>query len=143
METEVDCKKEKELFFSYMWIFAVGAIFLLLIWWLYYDNKSDKKKIEEARGFYEIIDQINKFSDIVWFNRHKNREYQIMNGEIEVVSSDMYDVYNSKQVLKSIWDGALKSAKQKEAIYGEELYPKSDFELGMINGKLSALRWVL
>jgi hypothetical protein len=23
------------------------------------------------------------------------------------------------------------------------LYPKSDFELGMINGKLSALRWVL
>ncbi len=98
---------------------------------------------EEARGFYEIIDQINKFSDIVWFNRHKNREYQIMNGEIEVVSSDMYDAYNSKQVLKSIWDGALKSAKQKEAIYGEELYPKSDFELGMINGKLSALRWVL
>ena len=68
METEIDCKKEKELFFSYMWIFAVGAIFLLLIWWLYYDNKSDKKKIEEARGFYEIIDQINKFSDIVWFN---------------------------------------------------------------------------
>ena len=102
-----------------------------------------QKKIEEARGFYEIIDQINKFSDIVWFNRHKNREYQIMNGEIEVVSSDMYDAYNSKQVLKSIWDGALKSAKQKEAIYGEELYPKSDFELGMINGKLSALRWVL
>ncbi len=47
-----------------------------------------KKKIEEARGFYEIIDQINKFSDIVWFNRHKNREYQIMNGEIEVVSSE-------------------------------------------------------
>ena len=94
METEIDCKKEKELFFSYMWIFAVGAIFLLLIWWLYYDNKSDKKKIEEARGFYEIIDQINKFSDIVWFNRHKNREYQIMNGEIEVVSSDMYDAYN-------------------------------------------------
>ena len=143
METEIDCKKEKELFFSYMWIFAVGAIFLLLIWWLYYDNKSDKKKIEEARGFYEIIDQINKFSDIVWFNRHKNREYQIMNGEIEVVSSDMYDAYNSKQILKSIWDRALKSAKQKEAIYGEELYPKSDFEWGMINGKLSALRWVL
>ncbi len=44
MEPDINCKKEKELFFSYMWIFAVGAIFLLLIWWLYYDNKSDKKK---------------------------------------------------------------------------------------------------
>ncbi len=83
--------------------FCCRCNLLLLIWW-YTLIINLIKKIEEARGFYEIIDQINKFSDIVWFNRHKNREYQIMNGEIEVVSSDMYDAYNSKQVLKSIWD---------------------------------------
>ncbi|WP_420061031.1 hypothetical protein ACOAK2_11755 (plasmid) [Aliarcobacter butzleri] len=46
MEQDITCKKEKELFFSYMLIFAVGAIFLLFIWWLYYDNKSDKKRLK-------------------------------------------------------------------------------------------------
>ena len=53
------------------------------------------------------------------------------------------DVNNPNQIVKYIWDGALKSAADKERIYGDELYPESDFDWGMINGKLSTLRWVL
>lgn len=98
---------------------------------------------EEGRGFYEIIEEINKLTDIVWYNRHKYREAQILEGLIEVVDKEKYDVYNQNQILKSIWEGALKSAKQKEELYEEELSPGSDFDWGMINGKLSALRWVL
>lgn len=43
-----------------------------------------------------------------------------------------------------IWKGVLQSAQRVIQKYGEEnsgLY--SDFEWGMLNGKLSALRWVL
>lgn len=43
-----------------------------------------------------------------------------------------------------IWKGALQSAQCVIEKYGEDnLGPYSDFEWGMLNGKLSALRWVL
>ncbi|MDX4069932.1 hypothetical protein [Aliarcobacter skirrowii] len=89
METEIDCKKEKELFFSYMWIFAVGAIFLLLIWWLYYDNKSDKKKIEDAfKNNQELICKNNIVSKDLSYEFDKKRAYQITNGV------NIFTIYN-------------------------------------------------
>ena len=89
METEIDCKKEKELFFSYMWIFAVGAIFLLLIWWLYYDNKSDKKKIEDAfKNNQELICKNNIVSKELGYEFDKKRAYQITNG------ANIFTIYN-------------------------------------------------
>jgi hypothetical protein len=43
-----------------------------------------------------------------------------------------------------IWEGAKRSAKKVEQKYGmENVGPWTDFEWGMLNGKLSALRWVL
>lgn len=43
-----------------------------------------------------------------------------------------------------IWKRANKAARAIERKYGvENLGPWSDFEWGMINGKLSALRWIL
>ncbi|OCL90886.1 hypothetical protein [Arcobacter porcinus] len=89
METEIDCKKEKELFFSYMCIFAVGAIFLLLIWWLYYDNKSDKKKIEDAfKNNQELICKNNIVSKELGYEFDKKRAYQITNGV------NIFTIYN-------------------------------------------------
>jgi len=43
---------------------------------------------------------------------------------------------------EGIWAGALASAKKVEEKY-EDTGPWDDFEWGMLNGKLSALRWVL
>ncbi|MCM2482462.1 MULTISPECIES: hypothetical protein [Burkholderia] len=41
-------------------------------------------------------------------------------------------------------DGALEAAKRTEDEVGvDNLGPWSDFEWGMLNGKLSALRWIL
>jgi hypothetical protein len=43
-----------------------------------------------------------------------------------------------------IWKEALRQERKMRKKYGDEfLLPEDDFEWGMINGKLSALRWVL
>ena len=48
METEIDCKKEKELFFSYLGSLGLGVLLLLLIAFLYFYNNYKKEKIYEA-----------------------------------------------------------------------------------------------
>jgi hypothetical protein len=49
-----------------------------------------------------------------------------------------------RTVQRDVWQGALKAAERVEREYGKEnLGPWDDFDWGMINGKLSALRWVL
>ena len=46
-------------------------------------------------------------------------------------------------IIDHIWEGALSSAKKVEELYGIENLEFDAFEWGMINGKLSALRWVI
>ena len=67
-------------------------------------------------------------------------------GEIKIVEKEIYPLrdHRDRTIQRDIWDGALKSAAKVEKKYGlENLGPWNDFEWGMINGKLSALRWVL
>ncbi|HEY5064445.1 MAG TPA: hypothetical protein VIJ04_06500 [Xanthobacteraceae bacterium] len=46
--------------------------------------------------------------------------------------------------MESVWLGARKAAERIEKQYGKEsVGPYSKFDWGMINGKLSALRWVM
>ena len=47
-------------------------------------------------------------------------------------------------IVDTIWEGMLAAMKRTEEELGpDDLGPWSDFEWGMINGKLSAIRWVL
>ena len=86
--------------------------------------------IEEVRALKEVLEAENMFFDKIWFDRHLSLEYRIEQG-IEDVNPE-------------IWKGAMESARKVIEKYGEEnLGPYSDFEWGMLNGKLSALRWVL
>jgi hypothetical protein len=51
---------------------------------------------------------------------------------------------NQDQIVDEIWKGALKAAKEVERELGKgNVGQWDDFEWGMINGKLSAIRWVL
>ena len=69
---------------------------------------------------YEAVDEM---FNRVWLHRHYMRHYE----------GSLND------------EGSVKA--YQEAIGGEEKYGKyqghTDFELGMLNGKLSALRWVV
>lgn len=82
------------------------------------------------RSMEEIADVAEEFVEKIWFDRHLSLRYKVEQG--------------TETVDPQIWAGALESAEKVIQKYGEEsLGPYSDFEWGMLNGKLSALRWVL
>lgn len=96
---------------------------------------------EETRGLREILDAMDELVDKVWYNRHQNRMCGIENGQIEIIPEDSQR-YGNNVIHEHILAGAMKTAQRVENNY-DDVGPWSDFEWGMINGKLSALRWVL
>lgn len=81
---------------------------------------------EEPRLLSEILDAENELFDKIWYNRHLNSLFT-QNGNFDLSKS--HPGYSA----------ALKIEKK----YGRENLRWDDFEWGMLNGKLSALRWVL
>ena len=82
----------------------------------------------------------------VWHNRHMVRREKIEAGEIQIVEKEEYPPkdWRERTIQKDIWEGALAAAKKVRKELGKGNYgPWDDFEWGMVNGKLSALRWVL
>ena len=87
---------------------------------------SEIFKIKSEKEVYSVIDRL---TDQIWYNRHQVLKQKVANKET-TVNAD-------------IWEGALQAAKDVEDKYGEEnIWHESDFEWGMLNGKLSALRWL-
>lgn len=88
-----------------------------------------------------------KLSQQVWYNRHKYRESLIEKGKIKLVTRASWNKGkrdNKAQIVDDTWKSALKAAKRTERLLGEgNVGPWTDFEWGMISGKLSAIRWVL
>jgi len=100
--------------------------------------------IDEARSLTEIIAAEGELLDKIWYNRHQNWLYHIEIGEHKIVEKISNGSYHPNETPIEIFEGARKSAKKVEQKYGlENLGPWGDFEWGMLNGKLSALRWVM
>jgi PIN domain len=101
---------------------------------------------DEPRRQTEILDAIDLLFNQVWYNRHMNTRYMIETGKTKIVEKETFPVkdHTKRPIQRDIWEGALKAAAKVEKEHGpENLGPWDDFEWGMINGKLSALRWVL
>lgn len=102
---------------------------------------------QEPRSLTEILRAMDRLTTQVWYNRHKYLAWQIERGKHKIVSREEWDrrkLNGQTHTIDEIWKGALRSAKRAERKLGEGNYgPWSDFEWGMINGKLSALRWAL
>ncbi len=95
-----------------------------------YTSKKTVIEDEEVRTLEEVCEAENMFYEKVWLDRHFSLEYRVKQlGE---------------KIDPQIWKDAQKAATKLVKKYGEEnVGPYSDFEWGMLNGKLSALRWVL
>jgi predicted nucleic acid-binding protein len=103
----------------------------------------------EPRRASEISDAIEELTNRVWYDRHMVMRRKIETGKCKVISRKDFGSqhYRASGLGKLITDGtlaiAMRSAQRVEKKYGKEtLGPYSKFEWGMINGKLSALRWV-
>jgi hypothetical protein len=93
------------------------------------DKLLQKYLLHGMRRENEILAIEQELTDKVWFNRHQLR-------------ASREDVVRT--IDPEIWKGALKAATGMRRQYGKKnLGPYDDFEWGMLNGKLSALRWVL
>lgn len=96
---------------------------------------------DQTRGLQEILGSMDELVDKVWYNRHMNRVYNIEQGFVAVIPDDVKRK-SSGDIHEHIWNGALAAAEKVKSKY-EDTGPWDDFEWGMLNGKLSALRWVL
>ena len=108
------------------------------------DIMIEEEWIEESKSLSEILKAENELLEKIWYNRHQNWLYRIEIGEHKIVNKIQKGKYNPKETPIEIFKGAQKAAKKVEKKYGiENLGPWDDFEWGMMNGKLSALRWVI
>lgn len=110
------------------------------------DLMIEQEWVEEPRRLTEILDAIDELVTKVWYDRHQVRRQKIECGEIKIVEKETFPVkdHRHRPIQRDIWEGALKSAAKVEKRFGlENLGPWTKFEWGMLNGKLSALRWVL
>lgn len=102
---------------------------------------------QEPRSLSDILGAMDLLTTQVWYNRHKYRAWQIEKGKLRLVSREQWDkkrLSTQTHIIDEIWKGALKAARRAERELGQGNYgPWTDFEWGMINGKLSALRWML
>ncbi|OGO81354.1 MAG: hypothetical protein A2Y21_07530 [Clostridiales bacterium GWC2_40_7] len=105
----------------------------------------DLEWVEEARRLSEIIEAIDELMNKVWYNRHQVTREKIEEGITKIVEKETFPIkdHKTRPIQRDIWEGALKAAAEVEKRFGKKnLGPWDDFEWGMINGKLSALRWV-
>ena len=93
---------------------------------------ADTDFVEEPRRLDEIQDAEKELFDRIWYHRSLQHEYHL---------EDAGDYAGLERLLKIAGEGRARV----EGTYTQpgELGPYSDFELGMLNGKISALRWVL
>lgn len=106
---------------------------------------------QEPRDLSEILYWMDRLTTQVWHNRNMNTQWALDHGRHEIVTKAEWEagvaknkMFGQKHTVDYIWKGALKARAKAQKTLGEGNYgPYSDFEWGMINGKLSALRWAL
>jgi len=83
------------------------------------------------RKIKEISEEASNATDKVWYERH------------QWTMQNKYPKEKNPEVIKNIKNG-IKAAKKMEKRYGKKnMGPYTEFEWGMLNGRLETLRWVL
>ena len=99
----------------------------------------------EMRDKDSISDAEQEACDKIWYNRcHLTMREELKNGELKLVKKWKSE-YSGKNIMtEKDWEKCLKVGKRVEKKYGKKnLIIQSDFDWGMLNGRLETLRWVM
>jgi hypothetical protein len=107
--------------------------------------KFDEEFTFEPRSASEISAESEDLAQKIWYDRHQLWRQQIESGRHRIVPDAEWKSSEARDTtMQSIWEGARKAAIKVEKTFGKKnLGPWTKFEWGMLNGKLSALRWCL
>jgi hypothetical protein len=86
----------------------------------------------KVRPIKEILRWAEEFEDVIWYDRKLVLQQSLRDG--------------TQTITPEVKKGMLAGMRELEEKYGKKRlrsYYKDDFGWGMLNGKLSALRWVL
>ncbi|WSH22771.1 PIN domain-containing protein [Rhizobium ruizarguesonis] len=103
---------------------------------------------QEPRRLSEMLEAARWLERQIWYNRHWNLRSAIDKGGARIVTKEEWAATGpgnrNDLITEGTWKIALEAARRTEEEVGiENLGPWDDFEWGMLNGKLSALRWVM
>ena len=109
--------------------------------------RFDREYSQESRKLSELLEAEDKLMQQIWYGRKWGIIDRVESGEEKRVPREVYDAATPDErrgmIVDTIWEGMLAAMKRAEEEFPDELGPWTDFEWGMLNGKLSALRWVL
>jgi hypothetical protein len=114
--------------------------------WVPDDEQDDGFRPESVpRNDEEVGAAIDELCDRIWYCAcYQAIKAELARGEMKIVESSTDKDYDHvTTIVRESWEGVKRGAKRIENEYGKRnlLGPYSDFEWGMIKGKLSALRW--
>jgi hypothetical protein len=91
---------------------------------------TEDPEAPDPRSDIEILEALEELFDKIWYDRHQMMLQLVKEGKTQI----------TPEILKV----AKQAARRVEKKYGKKnLGPWDPFEWGMLNGKMSALRWVL
>lgn len=107
----------------------------------------DREYSQESRPLSELLEAEHKLMMQIWYNRKWGIIARVESGAEKRVPKEVWEAATPEErrgmIVDTIWDGMLASMKRTEEEFPGELGPWTDFEWGMLSGKLSAIRWVL
>jgi hypothetical protein len=109
--------------------------------------RFDREYSQESRKLSELLEAEHRLTQQIWYGRKWGIIDRVESGIEKRVAREVYDAATPGErrgmIVDTIWDGMLAAMKRAEEEFPDELGPWTDFEWGMLNGKLSAIRWVL
>lgn len=107
----------------------------------------DREFSQESRALSELLEAEGKLTTQIWYGRKWGIIDAVESGRRKKVPQEVWQASSRDEqrgmIVDKIWDGMIAAMKRAEEEYPDELGPWSDFEWGMLSGKLSAIRWVL
>nr|WP_280173994.1 PIN domain-containing protein [Rhizobium sullae] len=107
----------------------------------------DREYSQESRALSELLEAEDKLTTQIWYGRKWGIIAAVESGKQKRVPREIWEAGTPGErrgmIVDEIWDGMIAAMKSAEEQYPGELGPWTDFEWGMLSGKLSAIRWVL